>query len=109
MNKTKKKTNKKIYIAGKVSGLTEEYCKKRFGQAKKFLIQKGYEAVSPIEHTNADTEYKKCMYICVKLLKDCDGIYFLSNWQNSNGAKIEFQVATIMQQANKNFKIMFEK
>lgn len=39
----------------------------------------------------------------LEILKRCDIVYFLNNWQNSSGAKIEYDVALKM-----NKELMFE-
>ena len=83
----------RYYISGKISGIEEE-APKHFERAEKFLVARGLFPVNPmkIEHNHKGywTDYMKSD---IKVLCDCDGIYMLNNWQDSKGAKIEFQLA----------------
>ena len=104
------KNKKKIYIAGKISGLPIEEYTSNFEKAKQFLLAQGYEVVSPIEHTKPTMKWEDCMKICLKLLIDCDGIYFMSNWVCSRGAEIEyFFVLGTIRKFNNDFIIIEEE
>jgi len=100
---------KKIYIAGKISGLPIEEYTKNFNDAKEYLESLGYEAVNPVEHTDAEMGWEDCMKICIKLILDCDGIYMLENWDASDGAKIELAFGKyIMKKIREDFLIIYE-
>lgn len=83
----------KIYISGKITGIEKE-APAIFEKAEKELQAQGFETVNPMKLPhNHDKTYKSYMRECVKALCDCDSIYMLTNWKNSDGAKTEFDVA----------------
>ena len=87
---------KKIYISGQITGLSQAEAEKLFDQAETQL--KGIEpqsiAINPmkIEH-NHDKSWLNFMKQDIKALMDCDAIYLLKNWQSSKGAMVEYQLA----------------
>lgn len=84
----------KIYISGPITG-TDDYME-RFDRAEKMLTEAGFSVVNPAK-VNAqlpkDTEYGEYMDMSLTMLHMCEAVYFLNNWQNSNGAMIEFEEA----------------
>jgi hypothetical protein len=84
---------KTIYIAGKVTGMEAEAAV-LFQEAETALIQLGYEVVNPmkLDH-NHDKKWLSYMKVCYRAMIDCDGIYLLSNWIQSKGAKDELMFA----------------
>ena len=88
---------KRIYISGKITG-TDDYME-RFEKAEKYLITKGYSVLNPAKvnaQMPSDTTYDEYMQIALTMLRMADSIYMLKNWQDSNGAKIEHQIATML-------------
>lgn len=88
----------KIYISGQITGLEPKAAKAKFDKAEKILIEKGYNPVNPMK-LNIPIEGKAWidyMLDDLKLLFDCDAIYLLDNWQESNGARIEYLIAQEM-------------
>ena len=84
---------KSFYLSGKITGIENE-APALFAQAEKEVINMGFSPVNPmtIKHNHNKT-WQSFMREDVKALCDCDGIYMLSNWRESNGAKIELAVA----------------
>ncbi len=85
----------KIYIAGKVSGLTPEEYHKNFDNAKT-LVYAYYpyaEIITPTDLCDDSWDWDKCMDICIDALWDCDAIVLLENWKDSRGAIIERKLA----------------
>jgi hypothetical protein len=84
---------KKVYIAGKISGM-EEQAFELFVEAEVRLIKKGYEVINPMKlphkHDKSWTSYMK---ECLIELLQCDLIYTLPNWHESKGATIEMNLA----------------
>ena len=84
---------KRIYIAGKITGLTREAYTARFAKTETKLSRAGYTTVNPvyIDMFNlSDGMYRDAiMEICKILISTCDAIYMLSNWENSPGARME--------------------
>lgn len=88
---------KRIYISGKITG-TDDYME-RFAKAEKYLIMKGYSVLNPAKvnaQMPSDTIYDEYMQIALTMLQMADSIYMLKDWQDSNGAKIEHQIATML-------------
>lgn len=101
---------KKIYISGKMTGLSKEEIDINFEKGRKEIEGAGHIAINPvdIEPYNMNNlvrdEYSE--YVrgdCIELCK-CDSIYMLNNWQDSNGAKIELRLAIDL-----NLEIIFQK
>ena len=99
---------KKIYIAGKITGLSIAECYENFHTARVMLDFYCYEIVSPIHHCKIGMAYEECMEICLQLLEECDGIYMMINWEDSNGAKRELSRAKELQEKNPDFIIIYE-
>lgn len=87
---------KTVYIAGKVSGLpySEVYIKFRTASLK--LEAAGYSVINPVELVAEDADWIQAMRICISFLPHADYIYLLPDWQDSNGAKVEKQLADVL-------------
>lgn len=84
----------KVYISGKISGLSEKEYKNNFNSAELYLTGLGYDVVNPVsEVTIPNGTWKDYMRRDLKLLLDCDYIYLLDNWTESTGAKVEYSLA----------------
>ena len=84
----------RIYIAGKVTGEPTEICKVKFRQAQETLRDQGYITVNPLQVVNdPKCRWSIAMGLCITELAECDAVYFLSDWKESKGARIEFEVA----------------
>lgn len=91
----------KIYISGKISGLTTEEALNNFERAEKYLYanqsyaENGFvDLVNPmkLEH-NHDKSWVEFMKEDIGALLTCDAIYLLKNWGDSKGARIERAIA----------------
>jgi len=87
---------KKVYVAGKISGLDYELVKKKFTDAHNLLLFLGLSPVIPIFLCKADWNWWRCMAVCLWNLAQCDAIYLLPDWQNSRGARIERKFAKLL-------------
>lgn len=79
----------RIYIAGKITGLSETEYRERFMRAQQLIAEKGHKPVNPIYLTVYELGYEDYMTIDQILIDSCDAIYLLSNWQDSPGARRE--------------------
>jgi hypothetical protein len=101
----------KIYISGKISGLTTEEALNNFERAEKKLSENQWsldsvydrpkrtfgsvnELVNPmkLEH-NHNKSWEEFMKEDIGALLSCDAIYLLKNWGDSRGARIERAIA----------------
>lgn len=84
---------KKVYIAGKISGI-EDYAYALFEEAEQKFVKKGYQVVNPMKLPhNHDKKWESYMKDCIFELVGCDLIHPLPNWSDSKGAKIEMALA----------------
>lgn len=85
---------KKIYIAGKVSGESMAECTMKFGAVQKQIEAMGFIAVNPLETVGRwDISWEDAMKLCITALMGCDGMVLLPDWNQSSGAIIERQLA----------------
>jgi len=93
----------KIYLSGKITGIENE-AEKLFQAAEDHCLEKGYAVVNPMKlNHNHDKSYDAFMKEDVKAMCDCDYIFLMKNWEDSNGARIEKQIAELLK-----IKIIFE-
>lgn len=91
-------SKKKIYIAGRVTGLPKNKVIKKFFEAQQELEKLGFEVINPIRVVNNwKTPWNTAMKQCIVALLDCDAVYMLSDWEKSKGAKVEYNIALSLQ------------
>ena len=87
----------KIYISGKMRGLPEEESRKLFKAAENYLIELGHDVINPWDSEGKKNEqcndWDDYILYDLQILKTCDAIFMLSNWQDSDGAKCEHAFA----------------
>lgn len=92
----------KVYISGKITGL-DDY-EKKFSIAEKQLFNLGFlRIVNPVKISKRlskrlgkqldKIEYEKFLKEDIKELCDCNIVFFLENWTDSNGSQIEYYIA----------------
>lgn len=82
----------KIYISGKISGTTD--FRERFKEAEKKIIDAGHEAVNPVELLHEhDLSWESYMKEDIKAMMDCDAVFMIGDWNQSEGARIEHNLA----------------
>ncbi|MBP4137435.1 DUF4406 domain-containing protein [Flavobacterium geliluteum] len=70
---------KKIYIAGKVTGLPENETNTKFQQAEITVSLAGFEAVNPIKVVNnQNADWDTAMRLCIVELMKCDAVFIAS-------------------------------
>jgi hypothetical protein len=89
--------SKKVYIAGKISGLEVADYMKRFGDVEESLANEGHIVLNPLRIVPQNLEYNDQIAICLRLVEIADFIYMLDNWRESRGARIEHVHAEILQ------------
>lgn len=92
----------KIYISGKITG-TIDYIQ-RFERAEKSLSN--YIVINPAK-VNAqlpiETTWEEYMKMSMCMLEMCNAIYMLKGWEDSKGARLEYEFAKL-----KNYKIFLK-
>lgn len=100
----------KVYIAGKIKDLPQAETETKFRIAALKILANGHNPIDPFsfvknhnEHLqlsggvalsdNDPNQRKEILKMCISLLMGCDYIYLLHDWQNSEGATFEKQVA----------------
>ncbi|MCD8302566.1 MAG: DUF4406 domain-containing protein [Prevotellaceae bacterium] len=95
----------KVYISGKISGVSFAKAYDKFLDAEKRLKSEGYDVVNPMTIKFPDEfGWADCILYDLKELQRCDAIYLLKDWEDSNGAKIEKSFADGI-----GLKIMYEE
>lgn len=85
----------KMYIAGKVTGTNEVDCAVKFHIAEQQWKLEGYDVLNPLQLVkDFSTPWDQAMRICLKAVCEADEAYFLDDWQDSKGARLEHQIAT---------------
>ena len=112
--------NTSIYIAGPMTGY-KEYNFPAFYKAEEELRSWGWRPINParvdeeagFDPLAASTEdlHKHIQELVSRdlslIIKDCAAIYMLKGWENSNGARTEWQTALWLQM-HKPFDILYE-
>ncbi|SNS22569.1 protein of unknown function [Anaerovirgula multivorans] len=78
----------KIYIAGKITKCLN--FKAKFGAAEEKLCAEGHIVMNPAVLPGR-FDFDDYMHICYAMIDVCDAVYFLDNWQDSRGAKLEME------------------
>lgn len=94
----------KIYISGKITGLTEEYYMGKFLLAESYLTEQGHTVINPTVLSDIPLEHDEYLHINKAMIDVCDTVYFLDNWQDSKGAVLEYAYA-----GTKEKRLMFEE
>ena len=98
----------RVFISGKMRGLDERDWRKKFNDAERDLILAGWHPENVINPAKLSLIYPNLsraayMQIDLKLLEECGTIYLLDNWKESQGAKMEWDKAQLL-----NLTIIFE-
>ena len=85
----------KTYISGKITGLDINEAKGNFKEAERSLKDIDLIPINPMEIVpeNKDFKWEDYMLADIKELFKCEAIYMLSNWKDSQGARIERAIA----------------
>lgn len=85
---------KRVYIAGKVTGLDIDEYRKNFAEAVEFAkLYFGVEVVNPILLGGEEYTWQENMKFCIAELMKCDTVVFIPGWETSRGAQLEYKIA----------------
>lgn len=87
----------RIYIAGKVTGLPYQATFNKFLQVEEMLKHLGQEVVNPMRVVTKGTEWQLAMKQCLSELTNCNAIFLIDDWQYSNGARLEYHIANMLE------------
>lgn len=86
----------KIYVAGKVTGEDRDKCRYKFGYNSARLREQGHKVINPFalfEDMRKGFDKEDEMTICFAAISVCDAVYMLTDWHESEGAKMEHEFA----------------
>ena len=96
--------NMKIYLSGKISGTDLTHTRKRFSNVADKLQALGHEVTNPLCNGLSETApWEAHIAKDIANLLQCEGIYMLKGWEESQGARIEHAVAKEI-----GLKVMYE-
>lgn len=89
----KRWSNLKIYLSGAISDMPDDN-REMFERAEIWLKEQDLEVVNPLKLDHSKSEkYTDYLKTDIKHMMDCDAIYMLNGWRESNGARIENDLA----------------
>lgn len=84
----------KVYISGPVTGLPLEEAERAFNEAETTILKKGHEPVNPLKNgLPGSATWHEHMRVDIKMLLDCQAIFMLEGWEQSDGARLEWMIA----------------
>lgn len=94
---TNEKSKLKVYISGKMRGLTTDKIFEKFEKSSLFLAEKGYSVMNPaifctlpfIDHFTVED----FLSIDFAMIDCCDAVFVQKDWKTSEGAKQEIKYA----------------
>lgn len=89
---------KKVFISGKMTGLPVDVYQKNFKDAEVYLtnILDCSEVINPCSiELESDIPAEQMLQI-LKIVSQCDAVYFLNNWKQSNGSQCEYWFAKML-------------
>lgn len=87
------KKDKKIYISGKISGLSLDAAAEKFAQDQHMLEEFVYRTYNPMLHVRKHWTWTMYMIRDLFVLTFCDGMYQNKDWKESRGAVLEYKFA----------------
>ncbi len=89
---------KRLYLAGKITGLPEEEYQAKFKTAAQLYEAQGFEVCNPAQFVKREgfhlLPWETIMRECITRLLLCDGVVLLHDWRTSKGACLERDIAT---------------
>jgi hypothetical protein len=83
----------RVYIAGRVTGLPHDQVANKFQRAEVLLRASNHIPVNPLKHVNCKADQCTAMKVLIPIMLGCEAILLLNDWEFSEGAKIEVQLA----------------
>lgn len=83
----------KVYISGKMTGLSRERIRRKFEAAAHYIFEQGDTPVNPAQLGITQLDYEDYMKIDFALIDICDSVYMMNDWEESPGAIRELHYA----------------
>ena len=84
----------KIYISGKITGKKYSEALRDFRLIESHIWQESkLIPINPMNFTNPNMNYEECMKRCFELIEECQYIYLMRDWHNSEGSIKELNYA----------------
>lgn len=87
--------SKALYISGQMTGIPD-FNYPAFHQCADALRARYYEVINPAEHFDGAQDLPRHKFLAadvLSLIRDCYGIVLLQGWYQSEGARLEAQIA----------------
>jgi len=89
--------SKKIYLAGRVTGLPEKEVEAKFANKTKQLTEQGHSVYNPVGQLWAaglkHEPWDVLMKAAIPMMLQCDELHLLPCWKESKGARLERDIA----------------
>ena len=87
---------KKVYISGPMTGRPDNNIDE-FNKAEDQLLKAGYEVLNPTSNGLSNSAlYEDHMRADLRMLTMADALAFLPGWERSRGARLEIEVARVL-------------
>ena len=85
----------RVYISGKITGREPE-ARLEFQDAERRLVMQGHVAVNPFRNGLTDEDaWERHLAVDIVHLMECDAILQLPGWEDSRGARLEYEIAVL--------------
>lgn len=86
----------KVYISLPISGQDKFIVQERARMAKEEMKNYGHDPITPFDVSpDEKATYAEHMGRDIQALLECEAVYFLQGWHNSNGCRAEYEIARI--------------
>jgi hypothetical protein len=90
MSETSATRGIKTYISGKITG--DPGYQEKFARVEGELARRGYTVMNPATLPGGFA-YEDYMHVCLAMIDVCDVVVLLDDWQESRGARREYEHA----------------
>ena len=86
-----------VYLSGRITGLPITYVRQFFERAEEHYTSEGYKVLNPLRNgLTEDNTWEQHMAKDIIMLQRADIIALLPGWEKSKGARLEHEVAKVM-------------